>query len=75
MTERVKTMTILNNIELVLGLVSILLAIYSLLGFIRLTRFWFQIPNLERNQELFAYISVFLGAFIGSLILMILESV
>lgn len=65
-------MTILNNIELVLGLVSILLAIYSLLGFIRLTRFWYQIPNLERYQELFLYLSVFVGAFIVTLILLIL---
>ena len=62
---------IIISIKLVLGLVSILLAIYSLLGFVRLTRFWYQISNLERYQEMFLYISVFVGAFIGSLILMI----
>lgn len=60
------------SIKLVLGLVSILLAIYSLLGFVRLTRFWYQISNLERNQEMFLYISVFVASFIGALILMIM---
>lgn len=64
-------MTIITSIKLVLGLVSILLAIYSLLGFARLTRFWYQISNLERYQELFLYISVFVASFIGALILMI----
>ena len=65
-------MKVLSSVELVLGLVSILLAIYSLLGFARLARFWFQIPNLDRNQEMFSYIAVFVGAFIGALILMVL---
>lgn len=65
-------MTIMNNIELVLGLVSILLAIYSLLGFIRLAKYWYQISNLERYNELFSYIAVFVGSFIGDLILMII---
>ena len=66
---------IIISIKLVLGLVSILLAIYSLLGFLRLTRFWFQISNLERYQEMFLYMSVFVGAFIGSLILMVVTVV
>lgn len=62
----------MTSINLVLGLVSILLAIYSLLGFVRLARFWYQISNLERYQEMFLYISVFVASFIGALILMIL---
>lgn len=66
-------MTAMTSIKLVLGLVSILLAIYSLLGFARLARFWFQIPNLERNQEIFLYLSVFVAAFISALILMVVE--
>lgn len=57
-------MTIINIIKLILGSASILLGLYSLLGFVRLTRFWYQIANLERQKELFLYISVFLGAFI-----------
>ena len=65
-------MTIINIIRLILGLLSIILASYSLLGFIRLSRFWFQIPNLERNQEMFLYFSVFLGAFISFLILVVI---
>lgn len=65
-------MTIMNNIELVLGLVSVLLACYSLLGFVRLARFWYQISNLERYQEMFSYIAVFVASFIVALILMIL---
>jgi hypothetical protein len=68
-------MTIMISIKLVLGLVSILLAIYSLLGFVRLTRFWYQISNLERYQEMFLYISVFVGAFIGALILIVVTVV
>lgn len=64
-------MTVINIIELLLGVASLLLAIYSLLGFVRLSRFWYQIANLERQKELFAYISVFVGAFIGALFLMI----
>lgn len=66
---------IMISIKLVIGLVSILLSIYSLLGFARLARFWFQIPNLERNQEIFLYVSVFMAAFIGALILMIIMAV
>lgn len=65
-------MTIMNISELILGLISILLASYSLLGFIRLTRFWYQISNLGRYQELFLYISVFVASFVGTLIMMIL---
>lgn len=49
-----------------------MLALYSLLGFARLARFWYKIPNLERQEELFLYISVFLASFIGALIMMIL---
>ena len=64
-------MEFVKSVELVLGLISILLATYSLLGFARLARFWYQISNLERYQEMFLYISVFVGAFIGSLILMV----
>lgn len=64
-------MTVINIIELVLGIASVLLTSYSLLGFVRLSRFWYQISNLDRYKELFAYIAVFLGAFVGSLILMI----
>lgn len=64
-------MTIINIIELLLGLISILLSIYSLLGFVRLTRFWYQISNLERYQEMFLYMSVFVASFIGALILMV----
>lgn len=70
--ERVKIMTIMTSIKLVLGLVSILLAIYSLLGFARLARFWYQISNLERYQELFLYMSVFVASFVGALVMMIL---
>lgn len=65
-------MTVVKIISLVLGLVNILLATYSLLGFIRLTRFWYQISNLERYKELFLYISVFVASFIGASILMVL---
>lgn len=65
-------MTVVKIISLVLGLVNILLATYSLLGFIRLTRFWYQISNLERYKELFLYISVFVASFLGATILMIL---
>lgn len=65
-------MTVVKIIELVLGLVNILLATYSLLGFVRLTRFWYQISTLERYQELFLYISVFVASFIGASILMVL---
>lgn len=65
-------MTIINIIKLILGSVSIMLALYSLLGFARLARFWYKIPNLERQEELFLYISVFLASFIGALIMMIL---
>ena len=65
-------MKIINIIKLILGLLSIFLASYSLLGFIRLSRFWFQIPNLERNQETFLYISVFLASFIVFLILIVI---
>ena len=68
-------MEFVKSVEIALGLISILLASYSLLGFVRLSRFWFQIPNLERNQEMFLYVSVFLGAFIGSLILMVVMAV
>ena len=67
-----KIMTIKNIIELILGLVSILLSIYSLLGFVRLSRFWYQIANLKRQEELFLYISVFVASFIGALTMMIL---
>ena len=65
-------MTVVKIIELVLGLLNILLAGYSLLGFVRLTRFWYEISNLERYQELFLYISVFVASFIGALILMVI---
>lgn len=65
-------MTIMNSVELVMGLASILLASYSLLGFVRLAKYWYQISNLERYNELFSYIAVFVGALIGALILMIL---
>lgn len=65
-------MTIMTSIKLVLGLVSILLAIYSLLGFVRLSRFWYQIANLERQKELFLYMSVFVASFVGALVMMIL---
>lgn len=69
--ERVKIMTIMTSIKLALGIVSILLAIYSLLGFARLARFWFQISNLERFQEIFLYMSVFVASFVGVLVMMI----
>ena len=62
-------MTITKSIELTLGLISILLAGYSLLGFVRLTNFWHQIPTIDRYQELFAYLSVFMASFISFLIL------
>ena len=62
-------MTIMNSIELVLGLSSIILACYSLLGFVRLARFWYRISNLERYNEMFSYIAVFVASFIGALIL------
>lgn len=65
-------MTVMKIISLVLGVVNILLATYSLLGFIRLTRFWYQISNLERYKELFLYISVFVASFLGATILMVL---
>lgn len=65
-------MEFIKSIELVLGLISILLAGYSFLGFMRLSQFWHQISTLERNQELFAYISVFVASFIGALILMVI---
>ena len=65
-------MTIISSIELVLGLVSILLACYSLLGFVRLAKYWYQISNLERYNELFSYIAVFVGAFVCDLILMVI---
>ena len=58
-------MDFVKSIEVSLGLISILLATYSLLGFVRLARFWYQISNLERYQEMFLYMSVFVGAFIG----------
>ena len=64
-------MEFVKSVELVLGLISILLAGYSLFGFVRLARFWFQIPNLERQKEEFLYISVFVSSFIVALILMI----
>lgn len=64
-------MTIINIIKLILGSVSIMLALYSLLGFARLARFWFQISNLERYQEIFLYMSVFVASFIGALVMMI----
>ena len=62
-------MELIKSIELVFGLISILLAGYSFLGFMRLTQFWHQISTIERYQELFAYISVFLASFISFLIL------
>lgn len=62
-------MTIINSIELVLGLSSIILACYSFLGFVRLARFWYRISNLERYNEMFSYVAVFLASFIGALIL------
>ncbi len=65
-------MSFVKSVELVLGLISILLAGYSFLGFLRLTKFWYQISNLERYQELFAYISVFLASFISFLILVVI---
>lgn len=64
-------MTIINIIKLILGSVSIMLALYSLLGFARLARFWFQISNLERFQEIFLYMSVFVASFVGALVMMI----
>lgn len=64
-------MTIINIIKLILGSVSIMLALYSLLGFARLARFWFQISNLERYQEIFLYMSVFVASFVGALVMMI----
>lgn len=63
---------VIKIVEIVLGLASILLAICSLLGFNRLSRFWSQIPNLQRYEELFTYISVFLGAFVCDLILIVI---
>ena len=68
-------MDFVKSVELVLGLISILLASYSFLGFLRLTKFWYQISTLERSQELFAYISVFLAAFIGALLLITIIAV
>lgn len=68
-------MDFVKSVEIVLGLISILLSIYSFLGFLRLTKFWYQISTLERYQELFAYISVFLAAFIGALLLITIIAV
>ena len=65
-------MTILNSVELVLSWISIALSCYSLLGFIRLARFWYQLPSLQRFQELFAYLATFIGSFIGVLILIVI---
>lgn len=63
---------IIKVVQIVLGVLSILLSFYSFLGFVRLSRFWSQIPNLQRYEELFTYIAVFLGAFIGDLILIVM---
>ena len=60
---------IIKVVQIVLGVLSILLSFYSFLGFVRLSRFWHQIPNLQRYEELFTYVAVFLGAFINALIL------
>ena len=68
-------MTIINIIKLVLGLVSILLSFYSLLGFVRLSRFWFKISNLSRYQEIFLYFAVFMASFISALILVMIMAV
>lgn len=68
-------MELIKSIELALGLISILLAGYSFLGFMRLTQFWHQISTLERYQELFAYISVFLASFISFLILVVVMAI
>ncbi len=65
-------MDFVKSVELVLGLISILLAGYSFLGFMRLSQFWHQISTLERYQELFAYISAFLASFISFLILIVI---
>lgn len=64
---------ILKIIEVVLITLSILFAGYSLLGFLRLARFYYRIPNLERSQELFSYVTVFVGAFTTFLIFVLLE--
>lgn len=64
-----------KNVELALGLISILLSGYSLLGFVRLTRFWHRISTLDRYEELFSYISVFVAAFISFLILITIMAV
>ena len=68
-------MDFVKSVEIALGLISILLSSYSFLGFFRLTKFWYQISTLERYQELFAYISVFLAAFIGALLLITIMAV
>ena len=68
-------MEFVKSVQLVLGLVSILLAGYSLLGFVRLARFWHRISTLDRYEELFSYISVFVAAFISFLILITIMAV
>lgn len=66
-------MTILKVVEVVLIVFSILLGLYSALGFLRLARFWPRIPNLDRYKEIFAYMVTFMSAFISLLILVLLE--
>lgn len=66
-------MTILKVVELILVVFSILLSLYSALGFLRLARFWARISNLDRYKELFAYMTTFVSAFISLLILVLLE--
>ena len=68
-------MEFVKSVEIALGLISILLATYSLLGFVRLTRLWHRISTLDRYEELFAYLSVFVAAFIGLLLLITIMSV
>ena len=63
---------IIKVVQIVLGVLSILLSFYSFLGFVRLSRFWHRIANLERYQELFSYIAVFIASFMGALILMVI---
>lgn len=64
---------ILKIFETALVVFSISASLYSLLGFLRLARFYYRIPNLERSQELFSYVTVFVGAFTTFLIFVLLE--
>lgn len=64
---------ILKIFETALVVFSISASLYALLGFLRLARFWPRISSLDRYKELFAYQTVFVGAFTTFLIFVLLE--